>query len=217
MLIRCAMIALLLCTIPLSHADLIGEYALDDDQRLVLSYRDDNHIRVELGGSDLLLISQGRTLLVTQRGGQPMAVDLDQMGPLLGILGQKASTVDIPKAGTVQMAATGKSETVAGYRGEWYLISEGDRQYRALLSSAPDVVALTRAMGQVAGRLSQLLGPQQAGDLQQLMAEALRHDPGGVLRAEQLRLLTVTEEERPDTHYRLPAGTTLMGLPGLSR
>lgn len=212
---RAGLFAILSFAGTLVQADLTGEYAMAEQQRLVLNYRDDNHIRVQFGSSDLLLVIGDKTWLVTDRGGSRMAMDLDQMGALLGMAG-RAGGINLPPPGSVQMQPTGKTETVAGYEGEWYIIDDGENQYRAVLTDAADVVTLTRAFGQVAGRLGRLLGPEMAGNMQQLMDEALEHGPGGVLRqADQLQLVSIERTDLPDSNYQLPAGTPTLGLPGL--
>lgn len=199
-----------------AHADLIAEYRIDDGQQLTLSYRDPDHIRVQLGAGQLLLVNGEQTLLVAEQGGTRMAVDLDRMGALLGMA--PPTSVEVPDADSVRISATGRSETVAGYTGEWYIIDDGRNEYRAVLTEAPDVVELTRAFAQVANRLGKMLGPQQAGRLRHLMDEAMQRGPGGVLRqADRLELLSVREEALPISAYQLPEGVPLMSLPNFNR
>lgn len=209
-----ALLLLLLSLVPSAFADLTGEYLMSGDQRLILDYRDDNHIRAQLGSGDMLLVSGSKTWLVTDRGGSRMAIDVDQMGLLLGMVGGAAEAA-IPAAGSVRIEATGDTETLAGYQGEWYVMDDGEHQYRVLLSDAPEVVTLTRGFARIAARLSKMLGPERAGELQQLMDEAMQQGPGGVLRqADQLRLTAVRQDTLPGSTYQLPADAQPVSLPG---
>lgn len=218
MLRKLAAILLLLAMAPFSQADLVGHYILKEGRNLTLSYRDDQNIRVEMDGGHLLLVNGGKVLLVANQGGHRVALDMNQMGALLGGMAGPGN-VNLPDAGSVSLKATGERAKVAGYEGEWYLIDDGEKQYRALLTTAQPVVQLTRAFAQIATRMSKLLGPQQASKLQQLMDDAMQKGPGGVLQqADALQLEQVQQRQLPDSTYQLPPGVPLLSLPmGLGR
>lgn len=213
MLRKLAATLVLLTMAPFSQADLIGHYILQEGRNLKLSYRDDQNIRVEMDGGHLLLVKGGKVLLVANQGGHRVALDMNQMGALLeGMTG--SNNVKLPDAASVSLKATGEFAKVAGYEGEWYLIDDGEKQYRALLTTAQPVVQLTRAFAQIATRMGKLLGPQQASKLQQLMDDAMQKGPGGVLQqADALQLKQVQQQSLPDSTYQLPDGVPLLSLP----
>lgn len=216
MLKHCAAVAasaLLLVTA--CHAELKGVYKLQDGQQVDLYYRDAQHMRADVGGDKQLVLKGAETWVLKRQDTQWLAINADNVGGLLRALSKSAGdpTAD---AGPVQLRALGRRETVAGYTGDVYELSSGDKKYDVVLSDHPDVRALTDGWRAAAQKIAQNLGQRDAQRLQQAL-EAIPASKGGLLRQGDNIVLVSIDNKARDVDVDFPPNTQVVQLPaGLS-
>lgn len=174
-----------------------------------LTWKDENTLRMQTGSqSDYFIARDGKAYSVTMQGGQPMVMDMQaMMGAVRAMAGQQgggaaAETPEFVKSGSFE--ATGKTETVAGIKGEVYRMEwedpDGKRQVQeAVLTDDPTVVEMTRAYW---GSIAAMFGGEEIDDFRNSM-------PGGkqgLLRVgTQFRVKSISNDTPPDSHFELPA------------
>ena len=136
----------LLAAVP-AHADLKGAYQLQKDKPLALSFRDDRHMLVAVGADKRLLMKGDETWVLKRQGDNWLAIDANSAAGLLAAL-RKKHDAEIP-TGPVELRSLNRSETVAGYTGEVFELSDGNKCYEVVLTDNADVLALTNAWRKV--------------------------------------------------------------------
>lgn len=165
---------------------------------------------------------------VSQVQGRPLVMEGRAIINLLAAAGAGAATRnhpdDLVRFG--ELRRTSRRETVAGIHGEVYTLEfwtrKGEhRTVDIVLSSDPDIVQLTGAMGNIALALQQTLGTDTQGA--QELIHALQQRGLGVLRAgPDIRLVGIDRATPPPDRFRLPAQPVALPdlrslLPGLRR
>jgi hypothetical protein len=198
-----------------AHAELKGTYQLHDGKQLDLYYRDDQHMRASVGDDKQLVLKGAETWVLKRQDGQWLALNVNGMGGLLRAFA-KPATDAASNAAPVQLRDLGRQETVAGYSGEVYELSSGDKKYEVVLSDHPDVLALTNGWRHMALKIAENLGQKDAQRLQQALDAIPSKGRGGLLRQGDNLKLVAIDKNAKSTDVELPPDTKIMTLPQLS-
>ncbi|TQV65145.1 MAG: hypothetical protein FNT29_02060 [Halothiobacillaceae bacterium] len=220
-------IALLALALPASAmADMTGVYQLIDEHRkdagtLTIQMKDEQRIRYDMQGaggpgqSGSTLLISGKLYMVTPQG---EVMDMDMMGAVAGAFMTPQARQAMQKAPKVE--AAGRSETVAGIKGEVWRWTEGRHAGEVVLSADPRARQLGRAMEQLGDRMERAFGDAQASLAYRQLRDAPALRGKGVLSAMEtngggMRLLRVDEAALPAERFVLPKKPGAMALPGL--
>lgn len=194
------------------HAELKGSYQLQKDRQVDLFYRDDQHIRASVDDDKQLIVKEGETWVLKRQEEKWLALNAEGVGGLL-----RAVTKDrAEEIGPVQLRPLGRKETVAGYPGEVYELSSGDKKIEIVLSDNPDVLALTNAWRLMAQKIGQNLGQKEALRLRQALDTIPRKGKGGLLRQGDNFVLVAIDKKVKSSDVDFPPDTQVVQLPQLS-
>jgi hypothetical protein len=189
-------------------ADTVATYDMKDKGSLVISYRDDNHIRMDTGEDSYLLLTGGKTYGVSRDNGKWTAVDMEQVGRMGRSLGLNTAGEE-DDSGEVTFQKTGRTETIAGYKGDVYIVvvtdkSGGEEQHEVVFGKHRDLDDLNRAWRAFGSNLGNALRMKniqglgyQARERQQELGTALRYEDEMILRS-------VAKQSLSPSHYELP-------------
>lgn len=207
-----ALCALLLASIAVhAHADIKGSYELSKGTSLTLAFRDPQHMQAASGADKAVLVKGDETWALKRQGDGWLAVDVKSAGGLLAAL-KKSHEKGAP-SGPLQLRALNRKETVAGYQGDVFELSDGQRQYEVVLTDNADVLALTNAWRSMAGRVAENLEQRDVDRLQQALSVIPQTGKGGLLRQGDNLKLTAVSRQINASDLDFPAGTQTLKLP----
>lgn len=200
-----------------ASADVTGTYLLGDGkdpkQTITIHYKDDQHIRMDSGqqGSYLLIVGK-KVYAVSNHNGKITAIDMDSMPKFT------PPAVEKKPAGKGSFVKTGRSETVAGIKGEVYLADDGaGKKMEVVLASDARAAALSRAFMALAARMGQSLGRETATGIEAALREAKQHGYGALLRSgNHMTLQSLRNATLPAATWQLPPGVTPTAIPGFA-
>jgi hypothetical protein len=195
-----------------AHADLKGTYQLKKDKTLALSFRDDRHMLAAVGDDQRLLLKDGDTWALKRQGDSWMALNANSAAGLLAALRKKHDD-EVP-SGPIELRPLNRQETVAGYTGDVFELSDGKKTYEVVLTDNPDVLALTNAWRTMATRLAQHFEQRDVERLQQALAVIPQQGKGGLLRQGDNLKLAAVDKKVSAADFDLPAGAQTLNLPG---
>ena len=199
-----------------AHAELKGSYRIDKNKTLDLYYLNDQNMRVNGAGQNQLVLKNSQSWLLQRQGDQWLGVDADQAAAVLKSTRSAELQKDI---GPIELRDTGRSETVAGYKGKVFELIAGDQRYEIVLTDNPDVLALTNGWRKLALKLSQSLGAEQTAKLQTALSKIPERGMGGLLRQDQQLVLTAIDKNVKPADVDMPPNTQLLPkfqIPGLN-
>jgi hypothetical protein len=194
-----------------AHADIKGSYELSKGNSLTLAFRDPQHMQAASGADKAILVKGDDTWALKRQGDGWLAVDVKSAGGLLAAL-KKSHEKDVP-SGPLQLRALNRKETVAGYQGDVFELSDGQHQTEIVLTDNPDVLALTNAWRSMAGRVAENLEQRDVERLQQALTVIPQTGKGGLLRQGDNLKLTAVNKQINASDLELPAGTQTLKLP----
>lgn len=198
----------LLFSVP-ALADITATYKVRDGGDMQISYRDDQHVRLNVPGGGYALLTGEKVYMVSQEMGQWVATDLEQMKAMMANMPMGGSNKAVDKSETdFSFVDTGKKETIAGYTGTVYQIKDrtNGKTYEAVLSDHKDIATLYRGMLQVATQMVSNMGMGKG------MPE-LPSGRGGLLRQDNQFVLTgVDKADQGAGYYELPKGVKMRDL-----
>lgn len=211
MLKHCALFLAAALLASASHADLKGSYQLSKGKQLDLFYRDDQHMRASVGDDKQLVVKGSETWILKRQDTKWMALNTEGLGSLL-----RSVTKDhAEEIGPVELRATGRKETVAGFVGEVFELSSGDKKYEVVLTDNAEVLALTNAWRQIANKLASNIGRSESQRLQQALEVIPQKGKGGLLRqGDNLVLVAVNKQKTSEVDF--PPDTQVVQLPPIS-
>jgi len=210
MLKHCAVFLAAALLASTGHADLKGSYQLHKGKQLELFYRDDQHLRASVDDDKQLVVKGSDTWILKRQDDKWMALNAESLGSLL----RSVAKDHAQEIGPTELHATGRKETVAGYVGEVYEFSNGDKKYELVLTDNAEVLALTNAWRQLAQKLAANIGRQEAQRLQAALNAIPQKGKGGLLRqGDNLTLVAIDKTKNSDVDF--PANTQVVQLPQL--
>lgn len=215
-------LAMLFCA-SFAWSDTVSTWKLKDGNLSTISIRDDHHIRIDTNEKDtyMLLIDQ-KVYMVHQENGQWSAVDMDQMAGLLKNFSRGTDSSG-PQNFRQKFTDTGRSETIAGYKGRVFEVETADetgktKKDEIVLSNHPDIKKIQQGWIVFGGRMAQMLGQDSARKLEQSLQSAEMKAHGGMLRyGDDMRLQKVENPTLDPATYRLPPGVTMTEMPDMGK
>lgn len=195
-------------------ADVTATYQMGKN-RMVISVRDDNHVRMDVDKDNFLLLSGDKTYSVRKEGKGWVAMDLAEIGKMMGSMPK----MPFPGAGEDEdtgpvgsFSNTGRTETVAGYTGRVYEVTDADGERTELvLTNHKDITTLSRGMMRFGQQSMRNLGVADASDLPTDLVDS---GYTGMLRQDKnMKLVSVDKADKGKGHYALPPGTTMQSMP----
>ncbi len=212
MLKHCAVFLAAALLASAGHAELKGSYQLQKGKQVDLFYRDDKHMRASVDDDKQLIVKGGDTWILKRQDEKWLAVNAEGVGGLLRALSKNHSE----ELGEVKLSPLGRKETVAGYSGDVYELSNGDKKYEVVLTDNPDVLALTNAWRLMAQKIAQNLGQKEAQRLQQALNTIPRQGKGGLLRQGDNLKLVAIDKHVSNADVDFPQDTQVMQMPQFS-
>ena len=213
---------LMLVAIPAWAKDIQASYAIEDGETLTIKYRDAKHVRLEVAKDSFVLVRDDKVWMVNRDGKKWTAMDMSQIGDMMKGFGMSgmpgAGKSDTAGQGEVSFKRTGRTETVAGYEGRVYEVSEGKGKTReVVLTDHEDVKAASKAFLAMSGTMASNMGlggfnPEQVMEAVEGQAET------GLLRHEgHMRLTGISKASLPDSAFELPPGTQVQSMPAMPK
>lgn len=196
----------------------IAEVINADGDNMTFEYEGDQ-LRIEIKkDKGYMLVLGERIYAVSDENGEIMVIDVKQTLSMFGNMAQSAIP-DMAGVNVESLEATGRSETVAGIKGEVYKLSYTDMEGRPqeselVLSSDRRAMGFRDAVHRMASTLSSMLAQQGTHD--RLQAQLAAQELGVLRYGEDMRVTSITETRVADARFVLPAEPTdLTGLGGL--
>lgn len=198
-------LVLMLFSFP-AMADITASYQVNGKQSMQISYKDDSHLRLNMGADSYALYVEGKVYMLTKAGGSWMATDLAQLKQMMSNMpfAQKEQA-PAPSEKDYKMVKTGRTETVAGYEGNVYEFTDlrNNKKYDAVLSEHDDIASLYKGLMKISREIANSAG----------MGDQIPEMPavqGGLLRqGNNLRLTSVDKSDKGQSYYRLPEGVQM--------
>lgn len=202
---RILALSLVLFSFP-AMADITASYQVNGKQNMQVSYKDDNHLRLNMGAESYALYVEGKVYMVTKAGGSWMATDLAQLKQMMSNMpfGQKSQPAPASEK-DYKMVKTGRTETVAGYEGNVYEFTDlrNNEKYEAVLSEHDDIASLYKGLMKISREIANSAG--MGSQIPEMPAVK-----GGLLRqGKNLRLTSVDKADKGLAYYQLPAGVQM--------
>ena len=213
---RSSMIALVsvLATTP-ALADVTAVYQLDRKNQMKVSVRDQNHVRMDVAADMFLLLKGDKTYSVRKEGNGWVAMDMDQIRKMTeGFGGMPMNDAD-EEAPQGSFRDTGRTETVAGYKGKVYEVTDGDgERTEVVLTDHKDLTTITQAMTRFGAQSASNMGFAGAGNVPDLSGMAGGYT--GLLRQDKhMTLVSVDKSAKGSGYFDLPPGTVMEKMPGM--
>lgn len=194
-------------------SDVIATYRYADGNMITLCTRDQQHVRMDTSPTSYMLLTDGKVYSVTRDdSGTWNVVDMEKMkgmgGGLTSMFGGGSPEYE------VRYEKTGKTEKVAGYKGNVYtaaVFEDGKTVSReeVVLCSHSNLKKLTEGWVAIASAMS---NNTQAFDA--CTAEAEKMGYGGVLRfGNDMRLASLKVKTLNASYYQLPSGANQVQMP----
>ena len=209
----------LLLIIGLSIA-LFADYTLmiqTDDVQQSVQYQDDQHAVIHMSkdeDSRMMLIGD-KAYIVSSEEGKETVMDMDEMRTMLGSLNinveEEAKKVREELA--MKVIKKGKSVTVAGIKGELWIIEYKERDGQVqrddvVVTKNSDVVKVMSAYGRLLGRMA------MSKDDEENMVNFMQIEPGYVvIKADQYKVTSFKEGDIPSSVFELPANAKKQSIP----
>ena len=207
----------------LSSADIVATWRMKDGANTKLSFRDDNHVRIDTNEKDTyMLVKDKKVYMVRKEEGQWTAFDMDQMADMMKMFGKKNKQFNKTDFNE-KYRDTGRYETIAGYKGKVFEVEYTDHQGQKktdemVLSKHKDVERIHKGWMVFASRMAQMLGQDSARNLDQSLKSAKMKGYGGMLRyGKDLILQRVDKPSLKISHYQLPPGVKMMDMPSMGK
>ena len=195
-----------------SAGDIVSKWRQTDGNITTLSMRDLNHIRLDMAPDSYMLLSGQKVYMVSRQEGQWGAMDMDEISGMMKMFDGQAATQIEERWGTYK--STGRTETVAGYKGTVYISEVRDASGKVLEQSETvfckhqDIVRVNEAWMAVASGMGHLVGPEMSRAMDQVTKEAREAGYGGFLRfGTDLTLISLKQQSLGSGYFNLPEGT----------
>jgi hypothetical protein len=211
----------LLLVIPLSawSEDIVATWRHQNGNTMKLAMRDANHVRMDTGKDNYLLVNGEKEYMVSRQDGQWTAMDMDQLAGMMSRFGIQAGTTG-QEANRYQSSFkdTGRTETVAGYKGSVYVAETKDEagelidRSEIVFSKHKDVELASKAWMSIATRLGNVVGLQTSQAIEKATKQAETSGYGGMLRVGEMTLVSIEKPSLSTTHFDLPEFVEVMEM-----
>lgn len=183
------------------------------DSTIEIVWQDQHTLRMEAGSSDAwFIIRDGKAYTVTMQGDKPTVMEMGGVMKMFGAMAKKQADKSNQSSFSKpdDIKATGRTETVAGIKGQVYLVKTTDadgneKTQEVVLTGDPVVVEMTRAYVTAMGDLFDIQGPAD-------FWQALPTERQGLLRSgDDFHVKNVDATNPPDELFELPAKPMSLG------
>jgi hypothetical protein len=215
-----AALSLLLLT-PFSawSEDIVATWQHQQDVTMELATRDANHIRLNIGPDNYVLVAGEKVYMVTKSGQEWTVMDMDQLAGLAsGLTTPAAPAAEEKDRYRSSVTETGRTETIAGYKGTVYVIETKDKSGKvidsteAVFSKHADVRQVNAAWQAIAVRMATIVGKDTSQAVDQATREAEKSGYGGVLRIGEMQLKEIRKPTLEAAYFELPEGARMMDM-----
>lgn len=186
-----------------AQADIVARYAVGKEI-LTLSYRDDQHIRVDRGQLGYSIINGQQAIAVLTQGGARVVMNVDDVGDMINSA-QEGQAIVVPDTNVVSLTPTGQFSDVAGIKGRVYTASDGRAKYLAVLTDKADVIRASDGLREFFRRFASSMRNERGDKLLALENAFKDQQDRGVLQVEGgFKLIGIEQRERPVNYYVPP-------------
>ncbi len=188
---------------------------------MVIEYLDNNTLRMNLPGSEkgssYMLIKDNKVYTVTNINNTPMVMDMGAMSKMTAALGSQDNNNQQASGPlsyqVLKMEATGRKETVAGFKGEVYLVTakEGSTttSKEIVFSSDPQVRAYSDAWREAGKTMQKVMTGDMAAD-NDLNHYMEKHKLGLLRYGKEYRITAIDSSRPAADHFTLPVSPMTM-------
>jgi hypothetical protein len=199
-----------------SSADIIARYTMGSET-MTLSYRDDQHIRVDSGSQGYSIINGDQATAIINRGGAQVVINVDDMAEVIASA-QQGHSLNIPDSHAVSLKPTQEFSDIAGFKGRLYLAGDGENTYRTVLTDSPEVIQASDALREFFRRFASAMKNERGNKLLALEISFNNQADRGVLYVQGgFKLISIAQGERPNSHYIPPPIGIQFSMPAASR
>jgi hypothetical protein len=213
---------LIICLLPLiAHAEIKGVYQVKGGGTMTLAYQDSEHMRMDTGPDNYMLVQGDKTYMVQRKGDGWTAMDLSAMkgamqGAMQGMGNQQPEPSQPAGEQDYGFQDTGRTETVAGYEGKVYEVRDPDGSTtEVVISEHEDIRELSRAWMQFSRKNAENMGFGGAQAISQAFTDNRINKMGGLLRAGDSMTLKSVSTSVGGDYFSLPAGTQVQKMPNM--
>lgn len=173
-----------------------------------------DNVRMNISGAEhgmyQLLLGDKAYNVMTDDNGEVRVTDV---GEMMGMVSGFSKMVGV-KIEQLEFADTGEKETIAGYKGSVYTskmriktgFSKKTTTSEMVLSNHPDVYKVSSVMQ----RMAKIIGGSGVTGSDDML-KALENQKLGVLRSDEMRLVSIESQNIATSRFELPAEPTSMG------
>ena len=216
----------LLLLLPVSAwpEDIVSTWRHKNGNTIKLAMRDANRVRMDTGTDKYILLEGENMYMVTRQDGQWTAMDMDVLAGMMNRFGIQARAAEQKAdAHPSRFEDTGRTETVAGYKGNVYVAETKDADGRPIdhveivFSKHADVEAAGKAWLRIASRLGDILGARTAQEIETASVKADTADYGGILRVGEMSLVSIAKPALDAAYFDLPEGAEVVDAGAVAR
>ena len=199
----------------LLQADYITTYQMDDETQTIM-YHDATHAKIINSSKDdnsaIYSINKKIYMLSTENG-KTTVVDMDQMRSMMGAFGEGAQRQEKPEKPDFKITKTGKKETVAGIKGEvWIIEGNEDGEHfkdKIVVTKDKRVIKTTNAMMHLFSNMS--------GGATEDTGSIFELEKGyATIKADGLVLKSFKEKKLPKSEYELPKDAQIQEMQNIA-
>jgi hypothetical protein len=190
------------------------------DTTLKIAMRDENHIRMDTGEGNYMLVSGEKVYMVTRSEGETNVMDMDQLAGLMSRFGATATGAGgASEHYQSSFKKAGRTETVAGYKGTVYISETKDEsgqvidQSEVVFSKHKDIQRANKAWRTIAMRMGSIIGKDTSLAVDQATEKAEMSGYGGLLRIDEMKLTGVEKPTLSAAYYELPQNAKMTDMP----
>jgi hypothetical protein len=214
-----ALLVLVITPLTAWSGDIVATWKHNDDVTMELATRDTDHIRMNLSADNYVLASGKKVYMVTKDDDQWNVMDMDQLSGLTKGLGKTFSqTDDNTQDYQSNIRKTDRTETIAGYKGNVYVIETKDGTGKiidsteAVFCTHEDIEEINNAWQAIALRMVNVLGASTSEEIEKAAREAKSSGYGGVLRIGEMKLKSVEKPSLRASYYELPKDAKMVDI-----
>lgn len=213
-------IFLMFIAVPVIAKDLIATYQYPNGQTITITTRDSKHIRMDSTPDSYMLLNGEKLYTVSEDDGEYNVIDMDQMKGMGGFMSGFMGKKEKDSSYDVKFKSTGKTETIAGYKGKVYTVSfltDGkivDSQ-EIVFCKDKKVQKVHDALMAISFRMGQMAGGEMSRLMEQSNEMAKKNKYGAMIRmGNNMKLQSLTQLSLSSSHYDLPTGAEIIDIKG---
>ena len=193
----------------LALADITAVYQ-SEGTKMSISVRDQQHILMDVGKDHYILLNGDMTYSVGKEGKGWVAMDLAQLRHLASAFAGAANQ-SVNEISSIR--DTGRTETVAGYKGKVFEVVDGKgKRFESVLTDDDDVVAVSAAMMRFAEQSAKNVGMTSFS----IPKDKLPGRYTGFLRQDRdMQLVSVDTTNKGKGYFSLPSGVRMEAAPSM--